>query len=195
MPLSLYPHLCTSSLSTEFTTTFFHPLFPPFSTIFPSPSEASCILHLQSSASTHLFSLRPKATKKSIKILPHTHTHITTCSCNYIDRTAHTHTHTSTRIVAIAGEIDFLNANALHMSDGMRLEKSMKNVANKKSKCEKKEDEIPQQFEASFFVACFSFTLQSQVSFSCFFFLLLPGRTTTCLLFQVPCPHIGWIAL
>jgi len=77
------------------------------------------------------------------------------------------------------------------MSDGMRLEKSMKNVANKKSKCEKKEDEIPQQFEASFFVACFSFTLQSQVSFSCFFFLLLPGRTTTCLLFRVPCPHIG----
>lgn len=36
-----------------------------------------------------------------------------------ITQTAHEHT----RIVAIAREIDFLNANALHMSDGMRLEK------------------------------------------------------------------------
>jgi len=82
------------------------------------------------------------------------------------------YTHTNTRIVAIAREIDFLNANALHMSDEMRLEKSRKNVAKKKRKCEKKADKIPQQFEVSFF-ACFSFTLQLQVSFPSFFFIFL----------------------
>jgi len=102
------------------------------------------------------------------------------------------YTHTNTRIVAIAREIDFLNANALHMSDEMRLEKSRKNVAKKKRKCEKKADKIPQQFEVSFF-ACFSFTLQLQVSFPSFFlfFLLVPGRTTTCLPFQMQPAHIG----
>jgi len=91
------------------------------------------------------------------------------------------YTHTNTRIVAIAREIDFLNANALHMSDEMRLEKSRKNVAKKKRKCEKKADKIPQQFEVSFF-ACFSFTLQLQVSFPSFFYFFSGSRKDNYLL-------------
>lgn len=58
---------------------------------------------------------------------PHSHTHM-------LMQLHRPHSHTNTRIVAIAREIDFLNANALHMSDGMRLEKSWKNVAKKRKK-------------------------------------------------------------